>query len=141
MSVNPEAAGLSPERLSRIRARMEKHIEAGGMAGGLGLILRRGQVGYFETWNMREDAIFRIFSMTKAVTGVAAMMLFEEGAFALADPISNFMPEFREMRIAVESPDPASGRMALTGTLPAFRWYANRARPGTTGSARTCLAG
>src|SRR6202451_2583635 len=70
---------------------------------------------------MREDAIFRIFSMTKAVTGVAAMMLFEEGEFALADPVSNLMPEFREMRIAVESPDGATGKMVLTGTVPAAR--------------------
>jgi len=128
--VNPEAAGLSPERLIRIRRKMEKHFDAGRLAGGLGLIMRRGHIGYFETWGMadreaaapmREDAIFRIYSMTKAVTGVAAMMLFEEGAFALADPISNFIPEFREMRVAVESPDPATGKMMLTGTLPAAR--------------------
>jgi CubicO group peptidase (beta-lactamase class C family) len=70
---------------------------------------------------MREDAIFRIYSMTKAVTGVAAMMLFEEGAFALGDPISKFIPEFRKMLLAVESPDPATGRMVLTGTVPAMR--------------------
>jgi CubicO group peptidase (beta-lactamase class C family) len=119
--VNPAAAGLSPVRLNRIRARMEKHIEAGRLAGGLGLILRRGHIGYFDTWNMREDAIFRIYSMTKAVTGVAAMMLFEEGAFALADPVSNFIPEFRQMQIAVESQDSASGKMVLTGTVPATR--------------------
>jgi CubicO group peptidase (beta-lactamase class C family) len=130
LSVNPEAAGLSPERLSRIRTKMEKHIDAGRLAGGLGLIMRRGHVGYFETWGvgdkeagapMSKDAIFRIFSMTKAVTGVAAMMLFEEAAFALADPVSNFMPEFREMRVAVESPDPATGKMVLTGIVPAAR--------------------
>jgi CubicO group peptidase (beta-lactamase class C family) len=130
LSVNPEPAGLSPGRLSRIRTRMEKHIDAGCLAGGIGLIMRRGQVGYLETWGMAdreggapmsEDAIFRIFSMTKAVTGVAAMILFEEGAFALADPISAFMPEFREMRVAVESTDPATGKMVLTGTVPAAR--------------------
>jgi CubicO group peptidase (beta-lactamase class C family) len=130
LSRNPEAAGLSRERLSRIRAKMESHIDAGRMAGGIGLIMRRGQVGYFESWGMsdkaagapmREDAIFRIYSMTKAVTGVAAMMLFEEGAFALADPVANFMPEFRQMRVAVESPDPSTGKMALTGTVPAAR--------------------
>jgi CubicO group peptidase (beta-lactamase class C family) len=130
LSVNPEAAGLSPERLSRIRTKMERHINAGRLVGGLGLIMRRGHVGFFETWGMGdkeagapmdEDAIFRIFSMTKAVTGVAAMMLFEEGAFALADPISNFIPEFREMRIAVESPEPATGKMVLTGTVPTAR--------------------
>jgi CubicO group peptidase (beta-lactamase class C family) len=127
---NAAAAGLSPARLQRIRTHMEKHIEAGRMAGGLGLIHRRGQVGYFETFGMsdkeagipmRQDAIFRIFSMTKAVTGVAAMMLFEEGAFALADPISKFMPEFGEMRVAVETRDPATGKMMLTGTVPASR--------------------
>lgn len=109
---------------------MEKHIDAGRLAGGLGLIMRRGHAGFFETWGMGdkeagkpmgEDAIFRIFSMTKAVTGVAAMLLFEEGAFALADPISNFLPEFREMRVAVESLDPATGKMVLTGTVPATR--------------------
>src|SRR5580658_4532890 len=121
LSIDPEAAGFSSERLRRIRARMEKHTDEGRMAGGLGVIMRRGRVAYFETWNMSEDAIFRIFSMTKAVTGVAAMMLFEEGAFALADPISNFMPEFRDMRVAVEAPDPANGKMVLTGTVPATR--------------------
>jgi CubicO group peptidase (beta-lactamase class C family) len=130
LSRNPDAAGLSRNRLARIRAKMENHIEAGRLAGGLGLILRRDHIGYFETWGMsdkeagtpmREDAIFRIFSMTKAVTGVAAMMLFEEGAFALADPVFNFLPEFREMRVAVESPDPITGKMVLTGTQPAAR--------------------
>ncbi len=79
---------------------MEKHISAGRLAGGLGLIARGGKIGYFESYGgMPEDAIFRIFSMTKAVTGVAAMMLFEEGAFALADPIAKFMPEFGEMKV------------------------------------------
>lgn len=130
LSVNSEAAGLSAKRLGRIRAKMQSHIDGGRMAGGLGLIMRRGHVGYFETWGMgdkeagapmREDAIFRIFSMTKAVTGVAAMMLFEEGTFALLDPISNFLPEFRQMRVAVEAPEPSSGKMVLTGTVPAAR--------------------
>lgn len=127
---NPEAAGLSPKRLDHIRARMLKHIDAGRMVGGIGLIARRGHVGYFETWGMsdreaaapmREDAIFRIFSMTKAVTAVAAMMLFEEGAFALADPVSNFLPEFGHMRVAVEAPEPSTGKMVLAGSIPAVR--------------------
>lgn len=130
LSVNPEGAGLSRERLARIRVRMEKHIAAGKLAGGIGLIERRGHIGFFESWGkgdkdagtaMRADAIFRIFSMTKAVTGVAAMMLFEEGAFALADPVHSILPEFREMRIAVESTDPATGKTVLTGTVPAKR--------------------
>jgi CubicO group peptidase (beta-lactamase class C family) len=109
---------------------MEGHIAAGRLAGGMGLLLRRGHLGYCESWGfgdkeagaaMREDAIFRIYSMTKAVTGVAAMMLFEEGAFALADLIAAFMPEFRQMQVAVEALDPATGKMTLSGTLPAVR--------------------
>lgn len=129
-SIDPKAAGFSPERLKRIRTKMESHIAAGRLAGGMGLIMRRGHLGYCETWGfgdkeagtpMREDAIFRIYSMTKAVTGVAAMLLFEEGAFALADPLSAFMPEFREMRVAVESLNPTTGKLVLTGTLPATR--------------------
>jgi CubicO group peptidase (beta-lactamase class C family) len=109
---------------------MESHIAAGRLAGGIGLIMRRGHLGYCETWGcgdkeagtpMREDAIFRIYSMTKAVTGVAAMLLFEEGAFDLADPIAQFMPEFREMRVAVESQNPTTGKLVLIGTLPATR--------------------
>jgi CubicO group peptidase (beta-lactamase class C family) len=128
--VNPEEIGLSQARLGRIRTAMEKHISAGRLAGGLGLIARRGKIGYFETWGMadreagkamHQDAIFRIYSMTKAVTGVAAMMLFEEGRFALADPISRFLPEFRDMKVAVEAPNPATGKMVLTGTVPAER--------------------
>jgi CubicO group peptidase (beta-lactamase class C family) len=120
--VSPEEIGLSAPRLSRIRGAMEKHISAGRLVGGSGLIARRGKIGYFETWgDFSKDSIMRIYSMTKAVTGVAAMMLFEEGAFALADPIAKFMPEFADMKVAVEAPDPATGKMLLTGTVPARR--------------------
>jgi CubicO group peptidase (beta-lactamase class C family) len=109
---------------------MERLIAANRVAGGLGLIVREGKVGYFETWGMadkeagkpmHEDAIFRIYSMTKAVTGVAAMMLFEEGYFALADPVAKFLPEFGQMRVAVEQTDPSTGKPILTGTVPADR--------------------
>ncbi len=129
-SVNPQAAGLSAERLNRIGVKMETHVAAGRLAGGMGIIMRRGHLGYCESWGfgdkeagapLREDAIYRIYSMTKAVTGVAAMLLFEEGAFALADPLAAFIPEFREMRVAVESLNPATGKMVLGGTLPATR--------------------
>jgi CubicO group peptidase (beta-lactamase class C family) len=107
---------------------MEKQIAANRMAGGLGLIARKGKIAYFESWGMADkesgkamwkDAIFRIYSMTKAITGVAAMMLYEEGLFALSDPVSNFLPEFGKMRVAVERADPATGKMVLIGTVPA----------------------
>src|SRR5580700_5467409 len=128
--VSPAEVGLSVARLGRIGVAMRKHIAAKRIAGGLGLIARRGKIAYFETWGMadkeaakpmREDAIFRIYSMTKAITGVAAMMLFEEGHFALSDPISSFLPEFADMRVAEEKNDPATGKTVLTGTVPADR--------------------
>ncbi len=127
--VAPGIVGLSPERLSRIRPFMERMIAANRVAGGLGLIAREGKIAYFETWGMadreaarpvEEDAIFRIYSMTKAVTGVAAMTLYEEGHFALADPVAKFIPELGNMQVAVEKFD-ASGKTVLAGTRPAER--------------------
>src|SRR5262245_52971714 len=98
----PEQIGLSQERLARIRPAMEAAIARGEMAGGIGLIARRGKIGYFETWGMADreankpmakNALFRMYSMTKAVTGVAVMTLYEEGRFSLHDPVSKFLPE------------------------------------------------
>jgi CubicO group peptidase (beta-lactamase class C family) len=94
---SPEQVGLSKERLSRIRPAMEKMISDNQLSGAIGLIARRGKIAYFETYGMadketgkpiRPDSIFRIYSMTKAVTGVSVMMLFEQGKFSLQDPIS-----------------------------------------------------
>ena len=109
--VKPEQVGMSKERLNRIRPVMEKHIAENHISGAIGLIARRGKIAYLETYGqmdkaagkpMREDTIFRIFSMTKAVTGVAAMMLYEEGKFFLSDPLSKYIPEFGEMKVATE---------------------------------------
>src|SRR4051812_40534750 len=99
--VAPEQVGLSAERLARIRPVMEKAIADGVMAGGSGLIALHGKIAYFETWGMADrdagkpvakDTIFRMYSMTKAVTGVAVMTLYEEGRFSLQDPVSKFLP-------------------------------------------------
>jgi CubicO group peptidase (beta-lactamase class C family) len=126
----PENVGLSKERFGRIRTVMEKEIAQNRLAGGIGLIARRGKIAYFETYGMadkesgrpmQKDAIFRIFSMTKAVTGVAVMILYEEGRFALTDPVSRYLPEFASMRVAVEKTDPVSGKSVLTHTVPAER--------------------
>jgi CubicO group peptidase (beta-lactamase class C family) len=125
----PEQVGMSRERLARIGPMMQKNISDGQMAGGVGLIARHGKLVYFETWGladkegnqpMRKDSIFRIYSMTKAITAVAVMTLNEEGRFILLDPISNYLPEFAEMKVAVEKIDPVTGRR--TGyTVPAER--------------------
>lgn len=115
----PEEAGLSKERLDRIGRTMQQHIAAGRVAGAIGLIARHGKIGYFETYGMmdkeagkpmRKDAIFRIYSMTKAVTGVATMILYEENKFSLNDPVSKYLPELGAMKVAVDKKDQETGK-------------------------------
>ena len=122
-AAKPEQVGLSSERLARIDRAMESHVEEGHIAGAIGMIVRRGKIGYFKTWGdmdkesgtrMSEDAIFRMYSMTKAVTGVAAMILYEHGHFALTDPISNYLPEFKTMRVAIGETDPVPAERQIT---------------------------
>jgi CubicO group peptidase (beta-lactamase class C family) len=126
---SPNQVGLSQERLNRIRPAMERDIAEGEMAGAVGLIARRGKIAYFETYGMADreadkamskDSIFRLYSMTKAVTGVAVMTLYEEGRFSLHDPVSRFLPEFKNMRVAIDRTDPATGRR-IYYTVPADR--------------------
>ena len=115
----PSEAGLSKERLDRIGQVMQQHVANHKIAGAIGLIARRGKIGYFESWGMmdkeggkpmRKDAIFRIYSMTKAVTGVAVMMLYEEGKFSINDPVSKYLPEFAGVKVAVDKKDPDTGK-------------------------------
>ena len=124
-----EEIGLSSERLARIDRAMESHVAEGHFSGAIGLIARRGKIGYFKTWGdadkeagrkMSKGAIFRMYSMTKAVTGVAAMILYEHGHFSLTDPISNYLPEFKNMHVAVDETDPETGRR-IAYTVPADR--------------------
>jgi CubicO group peptidase (beta-lactamase class C family) len=111
----PEQSGLSRERLQRINTVMREHVAGGDMAGASGLLARNGKIVFRENWGeMKADSIVRMYSMTKAVTGVAAMILYEEGKFALTDPISKYMPEFANMRVAHESKDAAGKRIYYT---------------------------
>jgi CubicO group peptidase (beta-lactamase class C family) len=125
----PEEAGLVKERLDRIGQVMQQHIAENRVAGAIGLIARRGKIGYFESWGtmdketnkpMRKDAIFRIYSMTKAVTGVAVMMLYEEGKFALTEPVSKYLPELGGLKVAVDKKDPVTGKR-IYYTVPSDR--------------------
>jgi len=116
----PEQAGFSKERLDRINTVMQEHVAAGRLAGASGLLARNGKVVFRESWGeMKQDSIVRMFSMTKAVTGVAAMMLYEEGKFALMDPVSKYLPEFTRMTVAHEGTDAAGKRLYYT--VPADR--------------------
>jgi CubicO group peptidase (beta-lactamase class C family) len=111
----PEQSGLSRERLQRINTVMQEHVAAGDMVGASGLLARGGKIVFRENWGeMKPDSIVRMYSMTKAVTGVAAMILYEEGKFSLADPISKYMPEFANMRVAHESKDSTGKRTYYT---------------------------
>ena len=106
--VEPEAVGLSTERLSRIDKVMEAHVAQQKIAGGVTLIARHGKIAHLGTYGMMDveaekpmmpDTIFRIASMTKPITSVAVMMLYEEGHFRLHEPVSKFIPAFKEMHV------------------------------------------
>lgn len=111
MELAPEKAGFDARRLNRITAHLERnYIEPGKIAGCQTLVARHGQVAYFSSLGcadrerqtpMRDDTIFRIYSMTKPVTSVALMQLYEQGHFQLNDPVSRFIPAWREHKVWV----------------------------------------
>jgi CubicO group peptidase (beta-lactamase class C family) len=115
----PETVAVSPERLSRIRTVLQKEVDADRMPGAVVMIARRGQLIYSEAIGfqdkaagkpMTKDAIFRIYSMTKPLASVAAMMLVEEGKMQLTDPVSKFLPQFAKMEVLVTDKDGKSIR-------------------------------
>ena len=110
VTAKPEDVGLSSERLDRIGPWMDSYIAAGKLPGALTLVARHGKVVYCQTRGLRdvdaglaveEDTIFRFYSMTKPITSVAIMMLYEQGYFQLDNPISQFLPEFAHMQVYV----------------------------------------
>jgi CubicO group peptidase (beta-lactamase class C family) len=122
-NVEPEEVGLSSERLARIDAVMEEYVARKQVAGVVTLVARRGGVAHIKAYGMsdveakrrmRTDTIFRIASMTKPVTSVAAMMLYEEGKFLLSDPLSPYLPEFREMKVLSGDGTPEPARRPIT---------------------------
>ena len=111
---SPGSVGLSQDRLDRITAVMQGHVDDGRLAGAVALVARKGRVAYLQSVGMQDrekgvvmepDAIFRIASMTKAITSVAAMMLYEEGRFELKDPVSKFIPEFGDVKVLASAGD------------------------------------
>jgi CubicO group peptidase (beta-lactamase class C family) len=107
-TASPEDVGLSSERLERIASAIQKSVDEGRIAGGIALVARHGKIAYVKAVGMadrdakkpmRTDSIFRICSMSKPITSVAVMMLYEEGRFMLNQPVSDFIPEFKEMKV------------------------------------------
>ncbi len=112
-----ESVGLIPERLMRLTAVMTRQVEEKKAPGVSMLIARHGKIAYRESIGalrpggppMSDDAIFRIYSMTKPIVSVAAMMLVEEGRLAITDPVSNTIPAFANLKVGVEN----GGRLDL----------------------------
>jgi len=105
---SPEDVGLSSERLARIADTVERSINDGRIAGAVTLVARHGKIAYFKAFGMadreakkpmRTDNIFRICSMSKPITSAAVMILYEEGRFMLNEPVSDFIPEFKNMKV------------------------------------------
>jgi CubicO group peptidase (beta-lactamase class C family) len=110
----PEDVGLSSSQLARIEAVTQRHIETGLVPGAVMLVARRGKIAWHKTMGfrdraakepMRDDSIFRIYSMTKPIVSVAAMMLVEEGRMQISDPVSKYLPEMGRMKVGVEKTD------------------------------------
>ena len=107
----PEDVGVSSERLHRIDEVMKRHIDEHHIAGAVTLVARKGKVVHLAAHGLADaeagkpmttDALFRMASSTKPVTGVAVMMLVEEGKIRLADPVSKYIPDFKDLKVAVE---------------------------------------
>jgi CubicO group peptidase (beta-lactamase class C family) len=122
----PESVGLSPERLKRITDMLNLGIAKGEIPGAVLLIARQGKIAYFEAMGsldpeqktpMTKDGIFRIYSMTKPITTVTAMMLFEQGKLALTDPVGKYIPAFNDVKVGVEKKE-EDGKTTLELVAP-----------------------
>ena len=111
----PESVGLSSAQLDRVTAGLQAHIDQGHIAGVVAAVVRDGRLVYMEALGqadieaarpMPKDAIFRLYSMTRSMTSLAAMILWEEGAFQLDDPISRYLPQFMGQRVFADAGSP-----------------------------------
>ncbi|MCY3621913.1 MAG: serine hydrolase [Gammaproteobacteria bacterium] len=112
--VEPAAVGMSAEGLGELSAAMQGFVDRGELAGVVTVVARHGKIAHFETFGMQDvgssvpmakDTIFRIYSMTKPIAGVALMTFYEEGRFDLDDPVAKFIPEFADLKVA-KAPGP-----------------------------------
>ena len=121
----PEAVGLSSEGLAEATRGLQAHVDAGDIAGVVAAVARNGRLVYLESLGeldrerglaMRDDALFRLYSMTRPITSLAAMILWEEDRFELGDPVARYLPEFADQRVFADasSPDLAATRPRRT---------------------------
>ena len=122
VAADPAAAGVDPDRLTRIDTHLRRYVDEGRLAGWQVHVTRRGQTVHSSVYGSRDleaglpveqDTLWRIYSMTKPVTSVVAMQLYEEGRIRLNDEVSRYLPEFADMRVLV------GGNVDQPKTVPA----------------------
>jgi CubicO group peptidase (beta-lactamase class C family) len=121
---NPEGVGISGERLKRINELMQRHIDGGSFSGSVTLVARNGRIAHLAAQGLMDietrkpmapNALFRIMSMTKPVVGVATLMLIEDGKVRLNDPVSRFIPQFKDLKVGILQPGAAGARGGAGG--------------------------
>lgn len=126
---SPENVGMDSVRIERVTTELQKLVDEERLPGMVTIAARRGEIVHYETMGyqnittkepMKKDTIFRLFSMSKPITGVALMMLYEEGYFLLTDPVEKYIPEFADMQVYVNMDDdgkmitePAESKMTM----------------------------
>ncbi len=124
-TARPEAVGISTERLQRVNELVDRYMASGDITGAVTLVARNGRIVHLQAQGvmdasskkpMQKDTIFRIASMSKPVAGAAILMLVEEGKVRLTDPVSKFIPSFKDVKVAVAKPAPPP---PLSGPAPA----------------------
>ncbi len=105
---DPADVGFDPARLGRVDRHFARYVDDGRLPGWLLTVSRNGRIAHVSGYGLRDieaglpvetDTLWRIYSMTKPITSIAAMMLYEEGAFELTDPVSDFIPSFADVRV------------------------------------------
>lgn len=124
-TTSPEDVGLSTERLDKIGTLMREEVRAGRLPGAVVMVARRGRIVYAQAFGRRDpeggstmttDSIFRIYSMTKPLVSVAAMLLVEDGKLQLTDPVSKFLPAFEAPQVSVAHADAEFARITYSRT-------------------------
>ena len=124
---SPEQVGMSAQRLARISDMLKQEIEQGKLPGAVVMVARKGSVVYSDAIGFQDketgqrmamDSVFRIYSMTKPLVSVAAMMLVEDGKIQLTDPVSKFLPAMKGVQVSVRRRPIRSSRASPTQPCP-----------------------
>jgi CubicO group peptidase (beta-lactamase class C family) len=123
----PEQVGMSAQRLARISEALKQEVEQGKLPGAVVMVARKGKIAYTDAIGFQDketgqrmalDSVFRIYSMTKPLVSVAAMILVEEGKIQLTDPVSKHLPQMKGMQVSVPKPDAVFARVTYVMAPP-----------------------